>query len=79
MSRSNRGWFQIETVPENKRVYVYGWHVNHSPPYDEEAMAWKDRMDGRWYYAPQGGLIDWTPTHWRNLHAAPALVGDVDK
>jgi hypothetical protein len=47
--------------PENHRLLVYG----HMPAgHDEMAMAWKDRMDGRWYYAPQGGLVPFTVEQW---------------
>lgn len=46
----------IATAPENRRVLIYS---------DEEmAMGWKDRIDGRWYHAPQGGLVQFTPNLW---------------
>ena len=64
-------WRPISECPENRRVYVYGWHRDHEPSYDEEAMAWKDQIDGKFYYAPQGGVIDWTPTHFAELMGAP--------
>ena len=64
-------WRPISECPENLRIYVYGWHRDHEPPYDEEAMAWKDQIDGKFYYAPQGGVIDWTPTHFAELMGAP--------
>lgn len=67
----NCAWRDIATVPTNQRVYAYGWHTSADPIYDEEAMVWKDRADGQFYYAPQGGIPDWTPTHWMPLHGAP--------
>lgn len=46
-------WNKIETVPYNQRVIIA---QNGELPSDEMALAWLDRMDGQFYYAPQGGL-----------------------
>ena len=54
----------IDTAPTNQRVLIEG--RNHVDA-DEMAMAWLDRIDNRWYYAPQGGLVQWNPTHWRKI------------
>lgn len=56
-------WQSIETAPMNRRIIVFG--------NDEMAMGWHDVIDGRWYYAPQGGLIKWTITHWMPLPEPP--------
>jgi hypothetical protein len=53
------------TAPENRRLLVYGDHGN--PEHDEMAMGWKDRLDGKWYYSPQGGLIDWRILWWMEV------------
>lgn len=57
-------WSTIDGAPQNQRVLIQGY--NHVGA-DEMAMAWLDRIDNRWYYAPQGGLVQWTPTHWREI------------
>jgi len=51
-----------------------GWHQESMPSlHDESAMVWKDRSNGKFYYAPQGGIVEWTPTHWHDLQPNPAL------
>lgn len=60
----------IASAPKNQRVLIEG--INHLGA-DEMAMAWLDRIDSRWYYAPQGGLVQWSPTHWQPI---PASVRD---
>ena len=57
-------WQPIDTVPTNTRVFVYDAKT------DETAISWKDLIDGRFYYAPQGGILTFVPTHWRHLHDA---------
>ena len=55
-------WKPIATAPHNKRVFIYG---RHPEGHDQGAMGWFDLIDRRWYYAPQGGLVDnWTPEWW---------------
>lgn len=56
--------FPANTVPKNTRVLVYG--TNHQGA-EECAMAWLDRIDKQWYYAPQGGLLPWNPTYWNPI------------
>lgn len=63
------GWLPIETAPHNQRVLIA---QDGAPPHDEAAMAWLDRMDDQFYYSPQGGIVSWTPTHWRPLHDPPS-------
>ena len=53
----------IATAPSNYRVLIY----NHR----EMAMAWKDRIDGKWYYSPQGGLVQFEPEVWCNIPEPP--------
>ena len=61
-------WQPIETAPHNQRIVL---QQNGSPPNDEIAIAWWDRSDDQFYYAPQGGVVPWTPTHWRPLPEPP--------
>lgn len=56
--------FPASTAPKNQRVLIYG--TNHLGA-DECAMAWLDRIDSKWYYAPQGGLVQWTPDYWNPI------------
>lgn len=49
-------WNPVESAPTNTRLLVAGD--------DEMAMGWLDRIDNRWYYAPQGGWITWEITQW---------------
>lgn len=51
----------IDDAPNNYRVLVYG---KAPEGHDEMAMAWRDRIDGRWYHAPNGGYVEFTPTLW---------------
>ena len=60
-------WKPIESAPLNKRVLVY--------MDDEMAMGWKDVTNCKWYYAPNGGLINWEPTHWTNIPTPPQTKG----
>lgn len=57
-------WRSIDCAPTNQRVLIEG--RNHLGA-DEMAMAWLDRIDQRWYYAPQGGLVQWSPIFWQSL------------
>ena len=57
----------IACAPKNQRVLIEG--INHLGV-DEMAMAWLDSIDSRWYYAPQGGLVEWAPTHWQPIPAS---------
>lgn len=65
-TRTGRGG-PIASAPKNERVLIEG--INHHGA-DEMVMAWLDRIDSRWYYAPQGGLVEWSPTHWQPLPAS---------
>lgn len=56
-------WQPIETAPHNERVLIQA----NNESTDEIAMGWWDIGDNRWYYAPQGGLVQWTPTHWQPI------------
>lgn len=49
----------IDSAPTNQRVLIYGA--------DEMAMAWLDLGDRQWYYAPQGGLVQFEPVLWREV------------
>ena len=53
-----------EDAPHNLRVLIYG--TNHLGA-DECAMAWRDRIDNKWYYAPQGSLVQWKPDTWTDI------------
>jgi hypothetical protein len=61
-------WRAIKSVPHNQRVIVA---QDGKPPNDEIAIAWKDRLDDAWYYAPQGGRLWWLPTHWMPIPDEP--------
>lgn len=60
-------WKPIGTCPHNQRVLIQ----NNASPDDEIAMAWLDRMDDVFYYAPQGGIVYWKPTHWMPIPDPP--------
>lgn len=61
-------WADVgEETPRNTRLIVEGVHA---AGHDECAMAWLDRADERWYYAPQGGRIEWTVKRWQHIPAA---------
>lgn len=64
---AGQGWMPIETAPHNERVLVY------SEGLDEVTIGWQDRIDGKWYFAPQGGVIPWVLTGWRRLYEGAAL------
>lgn len=66
-------WQLIEDAPHNQRLIV---SQDGKAPNDECAMAWLDRIDDQWYYAPQGGVLYWKPTHWMPLPAPPVETGD---
>lgn len=68
----SNGWRAIDSAPKNERVLIEG--CNHLDA-DEMAMAWLDRIDNRWYYAPQGGMVEWTPTYWRPIPAGRVKGG----
>ncbi len=70
-STTPNGERTIASAPQNERVLIEG--INHFGA-DEMAMAWLDRIDNRWYYAPQGGLVEWSPTHWQPLPASVRAV-----
>lgn len=57
----------VETAPLNERVLVRGIHSETHSGHSECAMAWRDRINNKWYYAPNGGLIVWTVTDWMPL------------
>ena len=48
-------------APENHRVIVFGTMPSGLP---EMGMGWKDLIDGRWYFAPQGGLVPFKVEEW---------------
>lgn len=50
-----------ETAPNNQRLIIFG---RMPAGYEEMAMGWKDIMDGRWYFAPQGGLVPFKVEQW---------------
>ncbi len=51
----------VITPPVNLRVLIFG----HLPNGEQEiAMAWLSGVDRQWYYAPQGGKINFTPAWW---------------
>ena len=57
-----------ETAPKNRRLIIFG----HMPAgHDEMAMAWKDRMDEQWYFAPQGGLVPFVVEQWCEVPEPP--------
>jgi hypothetical protein len=49
------------TAPENRRVLIFGYMP---AGHDEMAMGWKDRMNGLWYFAPQGELVPFKVEQW---------------
>ena len=51
----------IAEAPKNKRLLIFG---KMPAGHDEMAMAWWDMIDERWYYAPQGGFVQFEPTIW---------------
>jgi hypothetical protein len=61
-------WQLIATAPYNQRIIV---SEGSEPPCDEIAIVWLDRIDDTFYYAPQGGVLPWMPTHWMPLPEAP--------
>jgi len=60
-------WQPIETAPHNKRILIQ----SNTASCNEMAMAWWDRSDDKLYYAPQGGLVQWKPTHWMPIPEPP--------
>jgi len=58
-------WQPITTAPHNKRIIVQKTSDDAGP--DEIAMAWLDRIDGKFWYAPQGGQLTWVPTSWQPI------------
>lgn len=65
--RAPSAWNDVgDETPRNLRLIVEG---THAAGHDETAMAWFDRADERWYYAPQGGVIPWTVKRWQYLPA----------
>lgn len=65
MSGADDGWQPIETAPNNLRILVEKSIDANGP--DEIAMAWLDRGDGKFWYSPQGGMLNWAPQRWRHL------------
>ena len=63
----------IASAPENKRVLIFG---KMPEGHDEMAMAWKDRLDGNWYYAPQGGVVRFTPTMWCDVPEPATMAAE---
>ena len=51
----------IAEAKKNRRLLIFG---KMPAGHDEMAMAWWDAIDERWYYAPQGGLVQFEPTSW---------------
>ncbi len=57
-----------EDAPKNRRLLIFG----HMPAgHEEMAMGWKDVMDNRWYFAPQGGLVPFTVEQWCDVPLPP--------
>ena len=63
------GWQPIESAPTNQRVLIQA----NNETTDECAMGWFDLIAQKWFYAPQGGLVLWTPTHWQPILASPNI------
>lgn len=57
----------IDTAPYHQRVVIFGVMPDGT---EETAMAWKDRANDRWFYAPQGGLVMFTVQHWSPIPRA---------
>jgi hypothetical protein len=68
-------WQPIESAPTNERIIV---SESSEPPRDEIAIAWLDIIDGKFFYAPQGGLLSWAPTHWMPLPPLPEPTANSD-
>ncbi len=61
------------TAPKNRRLLVFG----HMPAgHEEMAMGWKDVLDDRWYFVPQGGLIPFTVEQWCEGPQPPEWTND---
>ena len=50
-----------DVAPENHRVLIFG---TMPEGHAEAGMAWKDRIDRLWYFAPQGGLVPFKVEAW---------------
>lgn len=70
-------WRPIESAPTNQRILV---QKDRDDTPDEIAMAWLDRIDGQFWYSPQGGVMPWKPTHWMPVpDGPPALTNELDE
>ena len=71
----HRDFNNIDSAPENHRVVIYG-NMPDTGKYpnngqEEMAIGWKDRIDKKWYFAPQGGLVPFIPTKWTYVPKPP--------
>jgi len=59
------------TAPNNRRLLIFGRML---AGHKEMAMGWKDVLDNRWYFAPQGGLVPFAVEQWCVVPEPPEVA-----